>query len=383
MAVGSLAAYNPLVRKRTCLSSPAVALPNSPSGSFPFWPPMFGARARPKEMAQLCRRMAVSLEAGLDIRDVWNSEVKRGWRGATRSRLELIRDEVAVGGSVADGLAQTGSFFPPLFVELVTVGEQTGQLAEIFRQLGENYEHRIQLQRSFLAAITWPMFQLAASICVIGLVIFLLGMIPTPPGGKPMDILGFGLMGTSGVLIYFTIVGTLALAIFAVVFAIRRGVMWTRPLQMVLLKIPVVGKCFETLALARLAWTLHLTMETSLDTRDSLTLGLRSTNNARFSGYCRQVVEDMDAGRGIAESFADTGAFPQDFLDALDVGERSGRLPESMAVLSRQYQEQGQSAMKALTMFAGFAVWAVVAILIVSMIFRIASSYFDTINDLL
>lgn len=284
---------------------------------------------------------------------------------------------------MADGLAQTGKFFPPLFVELVHVGEQTGQTAEIFRQLCENYEHQIQLRRTFLASIAWPMLQLGAAVCVIGLLIFILGIIPAPGGQERIDILGFGLMGPKGVAIYFTIVGGIAIGIFLLIQALRRGLIWTHPLQRLLLKIPAIGGCLRTMALARLAWTLHLTMETSLDTRKSLLLGLRSTNNVAFSGHCQQVVEDIDAGRGITDSFAATGAFPQDFLDALDVGERSGRLPESMAVLSRQYQEQAQSAMRTLTIFAGFAVWGLVAVIIIMMIFRIFSFYLNTINDLL
>ena len=75
--------------------------------------------------------------------------------------------------------------------------------------------------------------------------------------------------------------------------------------------------------------------------------------------------------------------FPREFLDACDVGERSGRLPETLNHLSRQYEEKARHRMAAVAVVAGFAVWGLVAMFIIAMIFRIFSFYLDTINDLL
>jgi type IV pilus assembly protein PilC len=160
--------------------------------------------------------------------------------------------------------------------------------------------------------------------------------------------------------------------------------MWTRPLQRGLMKVPVVGRSMQTLALSRLAWAMHLTMETSLDLRRSLTLSLRSTHNARYTDDCEEVVNAVAGGDEIHEALARTGVYPTDFLDALEVGERSGRLPESMANLARQYQDQARRALAVLTVAAGFAVWALVAILIIIMIFRIFTLfYLNPINEAL
>ena len=63
------------------------------------------------------------------------------------------------------------------------------------------------------------------------------------------------------------------------------------------------------------------------------------------------------------------------------MGERAGRLPESMAILSQQYQEQARRSMVTLTVLAGFAVWALVAVIIIAMIFRLAFFYIGILND--
>jgi type II secretory pathway component PulF len=128
---------------------------------------------------------------------------------------------------------------------------------------------------------------------------------------------------------------------------------------------------------------MHLTFEAGMDLLPALPLCLRSTRNARYTDHINEVLTAVRSGEEISEAFAETRAFPRDFLDSLEVGERSGRLPETMAILSGQYQDQAQRALAALTVLAGFAVWGLVAILIIVLIFRLASFYLGTINDAL
>jgi type II secretory pathway component PulF len=342
---------------------------------------LFTARIGQKELSQLCRRLATGLEAGLDVRRVWSRETTGRQSPALRRRLEQVSDAVNGGDTLTDALAQTGKFFPNLFLELVAVGEQTGKLAEVLKRLAEHYEHQLKLRRAFLSAIAWPMLQLGAAICIIGLLIFVMGFI-TSADGKPIDILGFGLVGASGVTIYFTIIFAIAAAVALTIRAVRRGLAWTRPVQHLVLQIPVLGAQLQTLSLAQLAWTMHLTFDAGMDLLPALPLCLRSTGNARYTDHINEVLSAVRSGQEISEAFTDTRAFPRDFLDTLEVGERSGRLPETMAILSEQYQDQAQRTLAALTVIAGFGVWAIVAIIIVLMIFRLAMFYIGMIGDL-
>jgi type II secretory pathway component PulF len=126
---------------------------------------------------------------------------------------------------------------------------------------------------------------------------------------------------------------------------------------------------------------MHVTMETGMDLRHAMALSLASTHNARYTDHAEQIVSRVGRGHEIYEAFAETGVFPRDFLDTLEVGERSGRLPESMAILARQYQDQARRALTTLTVIAGFAVWAMVALIVIAMIFRAFSFYLNVIQD--
>ena len=345
---------------------------------------LFSPRIKLRNLAGLCRRSATALGAGIDVRTVWAREAERtarptfGWCPAARGRLRAVSEALHRGESMAEALAATGDFFPPLFRELVAVGEQSGHLSEVFAQLADHYEGRLQLRRVFLGAVAWPMIELAAAVVVLGFLIWIMGVI-----GHGIDPLGFGLVGNFGLMIYIAFLATVGVLFFLIIEAVRRGLVWTSPIQRAVLRLPVLGRALQTLALARMAWALHLTLNTDMDVRRALRLSLRSTRNARYTDQIKLIEAEIGAGNSIHAAFVAAGCFPADFLDAVAVGEQSGALVESMGRLSRLYQDQARTALAALNVLAGFAVYAVVALVIIVLIFRLAGFYFGTLNDVL
>jgi len=250
---------------------------------------------------------------------------------------------------------------------------------DILNRLADHYEHQVRLKRVFLAALAWPAIQLAAAAAVVGLLIWIMGM--GSLGGA--DLLGFGptFMGTRGLLIYLLLLGTTVAAVAMLVEGIRRGMFWAKPIQRLALKIPVVGKCLRTISLARLTWTMHLTLNVAMDFRRLLPIVLQSTGNDYYISQTDKIVQQISAGSEIHEAFRSSGVFPEDFVHEVEVAEQSGRLVESMGRLSRQYEEQAQTALSTLAVIAGFAVWGLVAAVIIFLIFRIFSFYVATITD--
>ena len=299
----------------------------------------------------------------------------RAHRGATQRHLRAVSQAVNDGHSLADALVQTGDYFPALFREMVEVGEQSGHLDGILHQLAEHYSDQIKLRRDFVAAITWPAIQLTLAILVIGFLIGAMGVVQEMTGNRNIDPLGFGLIGTRGLAIYFGFLAAAGALLWLFVRAASRGLMWTRPVQRLALRIPGIGGPLNTMALARLAWSMHLTMNAGMDLRLAMKLSLRSARNARFTDHIPIIDAEISAGNSLHDAFCRAGGYPSDFLDTLAVAEQSGQVVETMAHLSRQYREQARAAMTALAVIAGWIVWLVVAAIIVTLIFRLFSFY--------
>lgn len=331
----------------------------------------FAAEIHTPELARLCRRLSTALEAGINLRLVWQREAEGRNAGAVRRRMLQISEAVNRGESVQAALAETGEFFPPLFRQMVAVGEETGQLPEILRRLADQYDAHLAMRRDFMRSIAGPALQLLAAASVVGLLIWILGIIAEATGTESADILGLGLIGTQGVLIYLTGWIVILVASYFGYRWLRHSIAHHERTHIILLALPVIGPALRTLALSRLAWSLNLTLDTGMSLRKAIPMSLASTDNAYYIRQSQPLLTDVLAGAPLSESMAKQGGYPVDFLDTLEVGEQSGRIPESMARLSQDYQERAQFALTTLAKVASFLVWALVALLVGAIIIRV------------
>jgi type II secretory pathway component PulF len=115
--------------------------------------------------------------------------------------------------------------------------------------------------------------------------------------------------------------------------------------------------------------------------RRALRLALAHSGNVKFADAAEPMMAVISRGRPIHEAMSEARVFPAAYVDAVAVGEESGRLVETLAILSRQQQEEARGALAVLVRLAGFAVWLLVAGLIITMIFRLAGFYAGTIQD--
>ncbi len=339
----------------------------------------FSSRMPLKRLASYCKRMSISLLAGIDVRTTCAREAKNASGLAARQHLTTISKMVDQGHTLGEGLAAAGDYFPPLMGELVHVGEQSGRLGEVLRQLADHYQNRIALRRSFLAVITWPAIELFAAIVIVGFLIWIMGVIGEP--NQRSDPLGFGLVGNAGLAWYAAFIAIVGITLGLVIRAVMRGMLWTRPLQRFILRIPNIGTALHTLALSRLAWVMAQTMNTSMEVGLALRLSLQSTRNAWYIDRIGTIDAEIAAGNSIYDAFCAAGGFPAEFLESVHVGERTGNLVESMDHFGKIYQEEARSALQVLATAGGFAVWIGVATIIIFLIFRLASFYFGILNN--
>jgi type II secretory pathway component PulF len=334
-----------------------------------------------RRLIQFCQRVATSTKAGVDARRLWTSEANYG-SATHRRHVEQIKNRVLAGSTVADGMRDAGDYFPPLTVQMVTIGEQTGKLDEVLFRLAEYYEHQASMRRMFLLGIAWPAFQLTIAVVLMGVLIWAFGWAAEMSGGEPFDVLGIGLVGTSGMLIYFSAVITIVMTLIVLGYAVSRGLLGTKPMLLAM-RIPVIGRCLEAFALARLTWTLATALDSGMDARRSAEMALNSTQNIYYLAQRDTVSQAIVRGEEFHEAFGATRAFPEDFLQSLATAELAGATTESLLRLTKEYEDKARGAMRILTIASTAFVFMLVGFIIILLIFRLFFMYLNTINDAL
>ena len=311
------------------------------------------------QSSKMCHQLGTSLRAGVDIVGVLRREAQHG-PSVYRNSMAHVVEKVGGGTTLADAMQDCGGYFPPLACELVGVGEEAGRLESVLLRLAEHYQHIIKLRRVFLLGILWPGLQLIGAIFIIGGLIFLLGALGT-------SATVFGLSGSSGAIVYFSVVAVVIVGISVIGYGLTRG--WFGPLPgRLILRVPGVGKAIRTMALARLSWTLSMTLESGVDAGRSIRLALQSTQNHHFTRHIPEVEATIQRGGQFHEALEKTGAFHHEFLSALQNAELSGTESESLSRMSEEYQRQAEAATTALAVVSSIIIWGLVGALLVFMI---------------
>jgi type IV pilus assembly protein PilC len=328
------------------------------------------ARLGISALRQMCLRVGNALRAGVDVRRVWQMEEEYA-RPRWREAIRIVRRHVESGQPLARGMEAAG-VFPPLVVQLAAVGEQTGKLDDVFLKLAEHYNQLLSLRRTFWLGIAWPLFELTVAVLVIAAVIWISGWLVAGAGGEPVDVLGWGLVGTRGAVTWLLLCGAVAGAVVLLVEAVRRG--WLGPQPVVAaMRVPLLGRALEALALSRITWALALALDSGMDAIRSVQLAILSAHNPYYEAGLSRMIATLRANATFHESFAAAGLFPATFIQELEAAEIAGTTTESLHRLAREYEERARTAMWMLT---GVATVAVIATIFAVLIFAIFSLFF-------
>lgn len=331
---------------------------------------LFSRQLSLSTLIELCRTLRHYLGAGLTVKDVFNQQARKGSL-KVRPVATRISGYLKRGDDLQSSLEREQGTFPPLMVSLVSVGEQSGYLPEIFAELEKYYRMQQKLWRQFYSQITWPVVQFVGAVFVIAGLIWILGMIAQSNNTEPMDVLGLGLVGTKGALSFIAGVFGILLTLFAVYLLVTRVLKQQAFVDNILLKIPALGPCLRALALSRFCMALKLTTETAMPIDQAVRLSLRATGNGAFMGCTSITDRTLKGGDTLGLAFARCRIFGEEFVTIMTVGEESGRIAEVMEHQAEHYQEVASHRLKILAQVAGWCVWLFVAILIIIAIFRI------------
>jgi type IV pilus assembly protein PilC len=344
---------------------------------------MFSARLPLASLIELCRVLRHYLSSGLSLVDVFRQQSRRG-SPQMRAICQRVSQSLEEGNDLEKALKPERSAFPPVFIALAGIGEESGNLPEVFGELEKYFLMQQKLWRQFLSVIAWPVLQLNMGIFVVTFLIWILGVIADMNSTQPLDPLGVGLVGDRGALLFFFgAYGSIA-ALFALYFLATRTLQGQALVDGFLLRLPVVGPCLRALALTRFCLALRLIHETGMSIHNAVRHSMRATSNAAFIARTEAVVDRLKQGDELAEALGGSGLFPHDFLHIVAVAEESGRLSEVMQHQTEHYEQEASRRLTALNMIASGGIWLTIGIIMIFMIFRIVMViYINPINDAL
>ncbi|MCE7973604.1 MAG: type II secretion system F family protein [Leptolyngbya sp. PLA1] len=347
------AAVRELVRRgETPLSVDPVTQPGAaevPGAVSRSWLPVMSR----VEMASMIRELSVALTAGLPLVQALRTIARQGRSAGQKEMLRSVIEQVEAGKSLADAMAAWGAPFQDLTINLTRAGEASGKLAEVLSHAAELLDKDVKLRRSLLGATLYPMIILALVVIAIIVVVTVIvpGILKQLSGAAttlpwPTQIVkGFSdfFAGYWYVIIPGVLVAVLAAHRY---YRTPEGRM---AVDEKLLKLPIIGRLLRDVAVARFTRTLGTLTSSGVPIVQALRITRGTLGNVAMERVIDQVVEQVSAGKTIADPMEQSGYFPPMLVQIVNLGERSGRLDEMLMNASRAFEEKTEQSIKLFT----------------------------------
>ncbi len=115
--------------------------------------PLLGRVRRLDELAHCCRSMALLFRAGLPLPEVMSLVIESSDNSVVKRELTSVRQDMIKGEGLSRPMAKSPLFFP-LMVQMVAVGEETGNLDVTLLAVAQNFETEAEdKMRTFIGLI--------------------------------------------------------------------------------------------------------------------------------------------------------------------------------------------------------------------------------------
>jgi len=209
--------------------------------------------------------------------------------------------------------------------------------------------------------------------------LILISGVMTGLDGRPLDLLGIGLTGLRGLMIYCLILSGLALTAALAIPRLVRSWRAHGVIRRLLGRLPLLGPAARAGEAARWCRAASLAAGAGLDAGSLVTLASEAAPGLTLDP--RGVEERLRLGDTLAEALAATGRLPPEVLDAVRVGELSGTLSESLGRLVPERLAAARRGYAAAAGAVGGAAWVAVAGLVVLVVFRVMGVYLGILQE--
>jgi type IV pilus assembly protein PilC len=298
------------------------------------------------------RQMALLLESGISI--VTALELLQGQitKNSLKKVIGEIISDIRGGNQLSIAMSRHPEIFSPMTCRTLSIGEQSGSLETMLRQVADYMEREITTRKGIKGALLYPTIAVVVAIGVVGiLMFFVLPAFANLYGslGAKLPLLTRILIDLSDFLRKYSLQILLGIVIFAgSIFAYFRTADGKYKLNAIMLKVPQVGKINLLNELSRACRSISLLFAAGLPLTDIMPLVIQGSNNRVVSQALYAVQTDMLKGEGLAKPMAKNTVFLPMMVQMVRVGEETGSLDATLLAVAQNFEAEAAEKTKTL-----------------------------------
>ena len=323
----------------------------------PFWQKdiniPIGTGISSKDLSILAKQLSALIKAGVGLVDALELIAESIDNKRLKKELLEIAAEIREGTSFTTTLKKRKKIFPDFFINMVEVGEETGQLDLVLFKISEYFKRISEIKNKIKSASFYPIFIIfTATSITLGIIYFLV-----PTFAQIYKSLGGQLPAITQMLInisdwlqknilYFLIGVILFIALFVVLY--KKVYTFKKAIHWLLLKIPIFGPLIVKGVLAKISRTFATLFASGVPVERALELSAKVGGNVIFEEAILKVKNDVIHGEPMWLGFQKTQRFPKIFVAMVKIGEETGQLDSMLDSLADFYEDEVKTAIDGL-----------------------------------
>jgi type IV pilus assembly protein PilC len=302
-----------------------------------------GSKWNDKKKENFYGELYVLLTAGIDIRTALELLEEEAEKKDEKLIYGIILKAIINGSTLPEAVEKAGKFSAYEFYSL-RIGEESGRMSEVLKDLGEFYNKKIKQRRKVTSALSYPM---VVMLVAFGAVWFMLRFVVPMfsdmlkrfntelPGITRIIIHASETLGKYGPWILVIVIGSSAF-IYS-----RRKLDWFRKISSAfILRIPFVGKITQKVYLERFCHSMHLLLASRTPLINALELVQKMVGFYPIETSLTKIRNEIMHGNSLNESLAKFPVYNKRMISLIRVAEEVNQLDLMFDKLSKQYSDE-------------------------------------------
>lgn len=342
-----------------------------------------GKKVKPRDLSVFCRQFVSITQAGVPMKEalqMLSEQTENKWLKRAISEVLL---NVEKGNTLADSMRSQPDIFPPMLVNMVEAGEQSGSLEMAFSRMAVHFEKEAKLKATIKKATIYPIILVIAAIGVIA--VMLLFVIPifidmfADLDIEMPAITMFVMNSSKWMTSHWYVVLAMIVGVVAAYKLIYRTTQGRLTIDRIKMKMPLFGKLTVKTACSQFARTMSTLLMSGISTIDALETASKIVNNIHYTNAMLKAREEVMKGVPLSEPLEASGIFPPMVYHMTGIGEETGNVEEMLEKMADYYDEEvemtTQSVLAAMEPIIILFMALIIGTLVIAVISPIASMY--------
>ena len=307
-----------------------------------------GGKIKPKPLSLLCSQMAIELRAGLPLVSSLRLVAQNETDKQLKQLLLDVADDVHAGNGLADSFAVRGEGLPNSFIETVRAGEESGKLDECFTRLKKYYVDAADINSKVGSAMIYPIMLICVAVVVIGIIM----VSAVPVFEDAFAGMGNQLPFPTRMLIAishfmtdnFLILAAIVLSIVIILVVFGKTDKGRHLYSQISLSFPGLGLVNQMKAASQFASTLGTMLAAGLPMVEAVKITADTMDCLLVSEDVKASANGILEGSKMCDGLKKSKWLPNLLVEMTSVGEETGKLEDTLGVVSEYYNKEVDSA---------------------------------------